>query len=222
MSRPTAVNDKEGGDMKVVVLGATGGTGLEIVRQAMKRGHRVTAFVRSPEKLHAYADSITIKQGSPLNARELEEILGGQDCVLSAFGPRVPIAKTDHHLLRDFATALTTAMMRAQVKRVIVESTAFLFKDSLFPPTYLFGRLLFPSVVADAAEMEKVFERSGLHYTLVRPPRLTDGPHGGNYRVREGHLPQFGFAISRADVADCFLNVLDDPQTIKKVLGASY
>jgi putative NADH-flavin reductase len=208
--------------MKVVVLGATGGTGLEIVRQAKERGHFVTALVRSPEKLHAYAGSITIRQGSPLNASELEEILGGHDCVLSAFGLRVPIAKTDRHLLRDFATALTTAMTRARMKRVIIESTAFLFKDSVFPPTYLFGRLLFPGVVADATGMEQIFKRSELNFTLVRPPRLTNGPHTGNYRVREGHLPRFGFTISRADVADCFLNVLDDPQTIKKVLGASY
>jgi putative NADH-flavin reductase len=208
--------------MKVVVLGATGGTGLEIVRQAMERGHSVTALVRSPEKLHAYAGSITIKRGSPLSAAELAEILEGQECVLSAFGPRVPIAKTDHHLLRDFATALTTAMMRAGIKRAIIESTAFLFKDSVLPPTYLFGRLLFPSVVADATGMEQIFKRSELNYTLVRPPRLTNGPHTGNYRVCEGHLPRFGFTISRADVADCFLNVLDDPQTIKKVFGASY
>lgn len=209
-------------DRKVLVLGATGGTGLEIVRQAMERGYLVTALVRSPEKLHAYAGSITIKQGSPLNTRELEEMLGGQDCVLSAFGPRVPIAKTEHHLLRDFATALTTAMMRTEIKRVIVESTAFLFKDSVIPPTYLVGRLFFPSVVADAAEMEQIFKRSELNYTLVRPPRLTDGPHTRNYRVREGHLPRLGFSISRADVADCFLNVLDDPQTYRNVLGASY
>ena len=208
--------------MKVVVLGATGGTGLEIVRQAMERGHLVTALVRSPDKLHAYAGSIRIKQGSPLDVSALEEILVGQDSVLSAFGPRVPIAKTDHHLLRDFATALTTAMTRTRMKRVIVESTAFLFKDSVIPPTYLVGRLFFPSVVADASGMEEIFKRSELNYTLVRPPRLTDGPHTGNYRVREGHLPRLGFAISRADVADCFLNVLDDPQTIRKVLGASY
>jgi putative NADH-flavin reductase len=216
------VNHKEGRDMKIVVLGATGGTGLEIVRQAMERGHLVTAFVRSPEKLRAYAGSITSKRGSPLNAGELEKILEGQDCVLSAFGPRVPMAKTDHHLLRDFATALTTAMMHAGMKRVLVESTAFLFKDSVLPPTHLLGRLLFPSVVADASEMEQIFKGSELYYTLVRPPRLTDGPHTGNYRVREGHHPRFGFTISRADVADCFLNVLDDQQTFRKVLGASY
>jgi putative NADH-flavin reductase len=208
--------------MKVVVLGATGGTGIEIVRQAIRRGHSVAAFVRSPEKLTAYAGSITIKRGNPLDASELEDALKDQDAVLSAFGPRVPIAKTDHNLLRDFAAALTPAMLRAGVKRVIVESSAFLFKDSVFPPTYLLGRLLFPSVVADASAMEQIIMRSGLNWTLVRPPRLTDGSHTGKYRVREGHLPRFGFTISRADVADCFLRTLEDSNTIGKVVGASY
>jgi putative NADH-flavin reductase len=56
--------------MKVVILGATGGTGLEIVRQAIGRGHSVTAFVRSPEKLRGYAGVIRIEQGSPLDTSE--------------------------------------------------------------------------------------------------------------------------------------------------------
>ncbi len=208
--------------MKIVALGATGGTGLEIVRQARGRGHSVTAFVRSPQRLRDYAGLITVKQGDLLNASELEAVLEGQDAVLSAFGPRVPIAETDHNLLRDFATALTLAMSRGGVKRVVVESTAFLFKDSMFPPTNLLGRLFFPSVVADASAMEQIFMRSELDWTLVRPPRLTDNSHTGKYRVREGHLPRFGFSISRADVADCFLRTLDDPKTIGKVVGTSY
>ncbi len=172
--------------------------------------------------VRGYAGLITVKQGALLNASELEEGLEGQDAVLSAFGPRVPIAKTDHNLLREFATALTPAMSRAGVRRVIVDSTAFLFKDSLFPPTNLLGRLLFPSVVADASAMEQIFRRSELDWTLVRPPRLTDSSHTGKYRVREGHLPRFGFSISRADVADCFLKTLDDSNTIGKVVGTSY
>jgi putative NADH-flavin reductase len=207
--------------MKLVVLGATGGTGLEIVRQAVERGHSVTAFVRSPGRLGPLADRIRVKQGNLLNSSELEETLRGQDAVLSAFGPRLPIAKTEKNLLRDFAGALTPAMSRAGVKRIIVESSAFLFKDSIFPPTYILGRLLFPSVVADAGAMEEIFRRSQLEWTLVRPPRLTDGHHSGKYRIREGHLPRFGFSISRADVADCFLNILGDGKSIRKIVGAS-
>lgn len=207
--------------MKIVVLGATGGTGLEIVRQALGRGHSVTAFVRSPERLNSYAGAVTVKQGNLLNSSELEEVLKGQDAVLSAFGPRVPIAKNEQNLLRDFANALTPAMLHAGVKRVVVESSAFLFRDSLLPPTYLVGRLLFPSVVIDATAMEDIFRGTQLDWTLVRPPRLTDGVHSGKYRIREGHLPRFGFSISRADVADYFLKVLDDQTTIRKIVGMS-
>jgi hypothetical protein len=141
--------------MKFVVLGATGGTGLEIIRQAIEHGHSVTAFVRSPEPLKQFGNRITIKQGDLLNSAELSKAISGHDAILSGFGPRVPIAKTDANLLRNFATALTTAMHQAGIRRAVIVSTAFLFKDSIVPPTYLFGRLFFSGVVIDASAMER-------------------------------------------------------------------
>jgi putative NADH-flavin reductase len=208
--------------MKLVVLGATGGTGIEIVRQAIAQGHSVTAFVRSPERLKPLAGQLTVKQGDLLNSAALANAIQDHDAVLSGFGPRVPVAKEDAHLLSDFATVLTAAMQRTAVKRVVVISTAFLFKDALLPPAYLFGRLLFPGVVADASAMERIFAASSLDWTLVRPPQLTEKPHTGKYRVRTAHLPPFGFKISRADVADCFLKTVADPASIRKVLGVSH
>lgn len=207
--------------MKVVVLGATGGIGLEIVRQAMERGHSVTAFVRSPERLKPFQNRIAVRQGDLLNSSELERAIEGHDAVLSGFGPRVPIAKSDANLLRDFAVALTNAMQRSGVRRVVVVSTAFLFKDSILPPTYLFGRLFFPGVVIDAAAMEQTVSGSGLDWTIVRPPQLTDRPRTGKYRVREGHLPRFGFKISRADVADFFVKTVEDRASVEKIIGTS-
>jgi putative NADH-flavin reductase len=207
--------------MKVVVLGATGGTGLEIVRQAIEHGHSVTAFVRSPERLKPFGDRIAIKQGDLLNPAELASAVSGHDAILSGFGPRVPIAKADANLLRNFATALTTAMHHAGVRRAVIVSTAFLFRDSIVPPTYLFGRLFFPGVVIDASAMERIFMESGLDWTIVRPPQLTDNPFTGKYRVRTGHLPRFGFNISRADVAHSFLKTVEDPAFIGKILGVS-
>src|SRR5437773_8799116 len=85
--------------MKLVVLGATGGTGLEIVRQAIQRGHSVTALVRSPEPLNPFRDQMVIRQGNLLDAAQLEGVIRGHDAVLSAFGPRVPVSKADAHLL---------------------------------------------------------------------------------------------------------------------------
>src|SRR5437660_5869519 len=136
------------GSMKLLVLGATGATGLEIVRQAIEHGHSVTAFVRSPERLKPFADRVTVKQGDLLNRAELERVIIGQDAVVSGFGPRVPISKADANLLQQFAVALTTAMPHTEVRRVIVESVAFLFKNSIVPPAYLLGRLFFPGTVA--------------------------------------------------------------------------
>lgn len=207
--------------MKLLVLGATGGTGLAMVREAIERGHSVTAFVRSPERLKPFGDHITIRQGNLLSAAELEPVIKGHEAVLSGFGPRLPVSKADANLLRQFGGALTAAMPKAGVKRVVVESVAFLFKDSIIPPAYLLGRLLFPGIVADASGMEELFQNSGLEWTIARPPELTDKPYTGKYRVREGHLPRFGFNISRSDVADFMIKAAENRSSLGKIVGIS-
>ena len=207
--------------LNLVVLGATGATGLEVVRQAAERGHSVTAFVRSPDRLGVLKNQITIQKGDLLNSLQLAQVIKGHDAVISAFGPRLPLSKSDAHLLQQFATALTSAMEQTAVRRVVVESVAFLFKDSIVPPAYLLGRLLFPAIVADSAAMEGVFEKSALEWTMVRPPELTNRPYTGRYRVREGHLPRFGFKISRADVANFMIRAVEDRTSIRKVVGLS-
>jgi len=207
--------------MNLVVLGATGSTGLEIVRQAIEYGHSVTAFVRSPERLKPFRDRISVKQGNLLDAAELEPVIKGHDAVLSAFGPRVPIAKGDANLLRQFAVALTSAMVKTNVRRVVVESVAFLFKNAVVPPAYVLGRLFFRQVVDDASAMERVFTGSQLDWTMVRPPELTDKPYTGKYRVRQGRLPLFGFKIARADVAEFMITAAENCSWVGKIVGFS-
>ena len=207
--------------MKLVVLGATGGVGLEIVRQALARDHRVKAFVRSAERLKPYADRVEIERGDLLDSDALATAIRGCDAILSGFGPRLPISKSDANLLRDFAAALTRAMQQAAVRRVVIVSTAFLFKDAILPPAHFFGRLLFPGVVKDATAMEQIISGSGLDWTLVRPPQLTDKPRTGTYRVRDGHLPVFGFKIARTDVADFCLRAVEDPGAVPRIIGIS-
>ena len=207
--------------MRLLILGATGGIGLETVRQAIDQGHSVTVLVRSPERLKLFADRIAMRQGDLLNSAQLEAAMAGHDAVLSGFGPRLPLATSDANLLRDFAAALMPAMQHTGVRRLVIVSTAFLFRDSMLPPAYLVGRLLFPSVVRDATAMEEIVVASNLDWTIVRPPQLTDKPHTGRYRVRTGHLPRLGFNISRADVADSLIRTAHDPSTFRKILGIS-
>jgi putative NADH-flavin reductase len=205
--------------MRILVLGATGGIGQEIVRQAVEHGHAVTAFVRARGRLDELDGRISVVQGDLLNSHQLEEVMVGKDAVASGFGPRVPISKRDSHLLQGFANALTSAMLHAGVQRVVAVSVAFLFKDAIIPPAYLAGRLFFPDLLADASDMENILETSGLDWTIVRPPRLTDKPYTGAYRVREDHLPRFGFTISRADVADFVLKCAENHVSSHKIVG---
>jgi putative NADH-flavin reductase len=205
--------------MRVLILGATGGVGNEIVRQAVRRGHEVTALVRSATRLKSYDHAIRKLEGDLLNENTLENALRNQEAVLSGFGPRLPIAKTERDLLTRFAVALVPAMQRVDVARLVIVSTAFLFKDPVLPPTYLVGRLFFPTVVTDAAAMEGTIVAGSLDWTIVRPPQLTDKPHTGRYRVREGHLPRFGFNISRADLADYMITALEKHSAPCKIVG---
>lgn len=201
--------------MKLVVLGATGGTGLEIIRQTIKRGHSVTAFVRSPERLSMSAldDHLDIIKGDLLNQPELERVIEGRDAVLSAFGTRTGEPRVQGR----FATALRKAMMQTGVRRVALMSTSFLFQDSIAP--FIVGRLFFRKVMTDASEMEGVISESGLDWTIVRPVRLTDAPYTGRYRVQEGHLPTLGFTISRADVADFMIKAVENRSSTRKIVG---
>ena len=75
---------------------------------------------------------------------------------------------------------------------------------------------------ADLALMEDVVHDSGLDWTIVRPPRLTDKPRTGRYRTAYGQNLRGGVFISRADVADLMLRVLKQPETIKQVIGIAY
>jgi putative NADH-flavin reductase len=207
--------------MKLVVLGATGGTGLEVVRQALRRGHSVTALVRSVDRLKPFGGQITVKEGDLLSSADLQPVIQGHDAVLSCFGPRLPVSKADDHLLQQFAGALTSAMVNTNVRRVVVESVAFLFKNAVFPPAYVLGRLFFRQVVDDASAMEQVFTGSQLDWTMVRLPELTDKPYTGKYRVRPGQLPLFGFKIARADVADFMITAAENCSWVGKIAGVS-
>ncbi len=201
--------------MKLVILGATGGIGLEIVQQAVELGHSVTAFVRSPERLKIFDNRINLIKGDLLNRSELESVIKGHDAVLSAFGPRA----VGERARGQFATALTKAMVHTGVRRVVAVSVAFLFKDSIVPLGFILGRLFFGNTVPDSFEMENTIIRSGLNWTIVRPPRLTDKPPTRKYRVQDGHLPSFGFKISRADVADFMLKTIENESTFGKIIG---
>src|SRR5205807_1714238 len=105
--------------MRLLILGATGGTGRQLVSQALARGHQITAFVRTPEKLAARQVGLTVCRGDPRDAAGLTAALPGHDAALSALGPPGPARST---ILRDSARSIVAAMQAAAVRRLLVIS----------------------------------------------------------------------------------------------------
>src|SRR5688500_16845597 len=106
--------------MRVLIVGATGGTGRELVSQALEQGHRVTAFVRSLDRLRLRHERLTLAQGDVLNPAAVEHAVPGQNAVLCALGhkrwfyPNRILSRGTEHLVR--------AMEKYRVRRLVCET----------------------------------------------------------------------------------------------------
>jgi putative NADH-flavin reductase len=201
--------------MKLFILGATGGIGSALIDQACARGHTVTAFVRSPQKIAGTDPRLTVVTGDPRNAQQLASAMRGHDAVLSALGSRSLMA---HGLLRDCARSTVAAMQAASVDRLVIVSAAALFPDAGLLAAIL-RRTLLASAMDDAAAMEKTVMGDGLEWTIARPPRLTDGGGTGHYRAVTGHPASSALTIDRADVARFMLDAADRELHVREIVG---
>ncbi len=202
--------------MRVLVLGATGGIGKFLLEFATARGHEVTAFVRSPQKIAVKSERLQVVPGDLLHAEQLAQVLLGQDVVLSAFGPATLHRVTTRG---EFGTALATAMERSGVRRAVVVSSGLLFEEQNAIGKLLRGTL-FRNLLPDMTAMEAAVEKDALEWTIVRPPRLTNGPLTKSYSVADGRLPK-GMTVSRACVADFMIKEAERPAHVRQIVGLS-
>ena len=209
--------------MKLLVLGATGATGLQIVEQAIAQGHQVTAFVRDPVKLGTSHPALLVVQGSmPDDAAALAGALKGQDAVLSSLGMRN--ALRSNGLQQRSMQALVPAMEKAGVRRLITVSANGVGDSYAASPllSRLMYRLLLGDIFADKKAGEDVVRASSLDWTFAYPTLLTNGPRTGKYRAGE-RLELSGVPkISRADVADFVLKQLQGRSWSRKRPVISY
>src|SRR3569833_751758 len=187
---------------KILVLGATGGTGRLIVSQALARGHLVTALVRPPEKASDLKGAKLVV-GDARDEKALREALKGQDAVVSALGtPASPFHEVT--LLSTSTRALVDAMKLEHVSRLVC-ITGIGAGDSAGHGGFLFDRLIFPlllkKVYADKNRQEAIVRASGLDWFLVRPVVLIDKPVLCSVRALTDLSNFQGVSISRHDVA---------------------
>jgi putative NADH-flavin reductase len=194
---------------KILVLGATGGTGRLIVGQALARGDEVTALVRSPEKASDLKGAKLIV-GDVRDEKMLREALKGQDAVVSALGtPASPFREVT--LLSTATRSLVNAMKAEHVSRLVC-ITGMGAGDSAGHGGFLFDNVIFPlllkKVYADKNRQEAVVTDSGLDWVLVRPSVLNDKPSRGSVRALTDLSDFHGGSISRQDVATFVLDQL--------------
>lgn len=199
--------------MRVLVLGATGGTGRHVVEQALTRGQRVTAFVRAPEKLAA-RDGLVAVRGDPRDAGALSAAAVGHDVILSALGPRT---RQDGALMPACTKSILASCAHAAITRVVLVSSALLFPD--IGALGGFFRWLTRGALRGARESEGLLMQSDLACTVVRPVRLTDAPAAQAYRAAIGRLPEKPRPIARADVARFLLEQAERADPRAEIVG---
>ena len=208
--------------MKITVFGATGGVGGHVVRQALDAGHQVTAVVRDAARFDLDHPSLTVLAVPDLAS---SPALDPCDAVLSGIGPR---GRKDGPVASTATREILRCMEPAGVRRIVVVSAAPVGPVPA-DETFLNRRVLTPfisavlrEVYADLTAMEEELRGSGVEWTAVRPPKLTDKPVTGEYRRVVGGSPRGGYSISRADTAHAMLAALDDPATIRQPVGVAY
>jgi putative NADH-flavin reductase len=204
--------------MRLFVLGATGRTGIELLDLALPR-HEVTAFVRSPAKISRRDAGLKVVEGDVCDADALAARLAGHDAVISALGPTPGRAVFGTTLMHESAQSTLSAMNTAGVRRLLVVSSALLFSGGGL--AVAFFRTLIGPHVRDSTRMEELVAKSGLDWTIARPPRLVMTRDEG-YRAEEGRFPgglNVRAAMSWRAVAAFLLDAVEGNLYARRVVG---
>jgi putative NADH-flavin reductase len=221
--------------MHLTIVAATGGIGRELLRQALAAGHDVTAVVRDPSKITEPIRVIRadLAQADPT---AMQTAVKGADAILSGLGAR---SNAEAGVAWRGTRSIVDAADAMDVRRLVVVSAAPIgtvpSPARPNPPKHdpgdgffmrqlgaRFARTAFRTHYADLARMEDVVRASDLDWTIARPPKLSDKPLTGHYRTALGQNIRGGYSISRADVAHQMLHCLDQPETIRQVVGMAY
>jgi uncharacterized protein YbjT (DUF2867 family) len=219
----------------VTIVGATGGIGRHLLDLALAAGHTVTAAVRNPQKLHRDVPSVAVDLARA-DRTALVSALYGSHAVLSCLGPR---GRHEYGVVSSGTETIVAAMREAGCRRIVAVSGAGVSTARTparpNPPRREPGAGLYNQYVAtplarlvvgphftDVAMMEDVLRASGLDWTSVRPPYLTNGPATGRCRTARERNVRRGLRLSRADAAHFMLQTLAWPSTIGHAVAVAY
>lgn len=209
---------------RVLIVGATGGTGRELLRQALERGYAVTALVRNPARLDVVHPQLTVMRGDVLDEAAVDAAVRGQDAVISALGHRRYFRPT--RILSGGTSHIVRAMQAHAVRRFVCESSLGI-GDSAGRMGVYYTVFVIPVILPfyywDKTRQERAIAASDVDWVIVRPGALTNARPRG--RVRHG--PRIGSVvrtvrISRADVAAFMLDQLTSDTYVRSAVGVCW
>eukprot|EP00091_Calanus_sinicus_P002308 TRINITY_DN12331_c0_g1_i1.p1 TRINITY_DN12331_c0_g1~~TRINITY_DN12331_c0_g1_i1.p1 ORF type:complete len:214 (-),score=68.47 TRINITY_DN12331_c0_g1_i1:139-780(-) len=210
--------------MKLAILGATGKTGIEAVKQALAENHTVTAIVRNPAKITVAHDNLKVVEADIFDVEALKAQFSGQDAIVSCLGfpPQKPAVTGYLEVTKN----VVSAMKSSSVSRLVVCHSWYTEEESRGKAMFLIRWILLPmikTVLNNMRETEVWLDaEADVDYTVVRPAGLTDAAvTEGEFKVAEGdyHVEGAAGRIARADVARFMLSTLQEEKYYKKQLA---
>lgn len=191
--------------MKLIVFGATGGVGKLFVQQAVAKGHEVTAFVRTPEKMDV--QGVKIIQGDAFDAQAVAQAIVGQDAVVSCLGSTEGPGKDTS--IGRMGHNIADGMKAAGVKRIVYCASAGV--DGEIPG--LMGKMIMKLLAKPLKDHKAALNyilANDVVYTIARPYSLKDKPLEEDYSEAFEGVPTSSQWIARASVAHFLLKALED------------
>ena len=203
--------------MKVVIFGASGKTGHHLIRVALSRRHKVSAFVRDPSRLLIDYSRLRIFKGDVKDAAAVEDAVRGQDAVVCALGVRI---KAPSNVLSEGTWNIVRAMKSHGVRRLVCLSSAgVLGGDAGFILRRIQIPLLYKHIFEDKRRQLEIVRNSGLDWIVIRPPSLNNDPLTGKYEITMDKPTHR--AITRIDLAIFMINQLKNKEFVHKMPAVS-
>ena len=214
--------------MKILLLGATGRTGRLVIEEAIRRGHKISAIARSPEKLKDY--QIDIIKGTPYDFETVEKALSGCEAVINTLNisrksdnPWAALVSPSD-IISKSAINCVTAMKKAGVTRFIALSTIGAGSSWKTTPAVLKFIVSISNLkyaFRDHGKQEEILKDSSIDYTICRAPMLsTEINAKGAVAVKEGENPP-KMVLSRNSAAEFFIKIIENKEHIREIVNLS-
>jgi putative NADH-flavin reductase len=210
--------------LNIAVLGASGRTGVQVITHALAQGHSITAVVRHSEPFGAGHPRLKVVTANVLSAAELKDAVQSADAVCSVLGSTEPRLET--RLYSGSMAALLAAMHQVGLGRLIAVTAIPVQPKALssVAERLLIHPLLnafFGGAYQDMTRMETMLSASDLDWTVLRPPRLTDGLPTGQYRTAIDARLSGAVKLARADLARALVDAINEPTFIRRAVSVA-